>query len=248
VSVRLYTWAERPDLADRGPASEDVWPEYNLYGDVLGEWWGTLLEELPEFQFALYDEAADAVLAEGHTGPLAWSGDDAALPDGIDAAIVSVVEGRRAGRPADTLCALAAEVAPGARRGGLAGELLRGMRELAGRAGLRRLIAPVRPSWKERYPLAPIEHYVTWRRADGQLLDPWMRLHERLGARVATPLPRSMRISGTVDDWERWTGLPLPESGEYVFPQGLAPLTVDREAGIGMYWEPNVWMVHPELG
>jgi hypothetical protein len=247
VTVRLFTWAERPDLAERGPASEDVWPEYNLHGDILGEWWAPLLEELPEFQFALYDEAADAVLAEGHTGPLAWNGDDAALPDGIDAAIASVVEGRRAGRPTDTLCALAAEVAPGARRGGLAGELLHGMRELAGRAGLRRLIAPVRPSWKERYPLAPIERYVTWRRADGQLLDPWMRLHERLGARVATPLPRSMLISGSVEDWERWTGLPLPESGEYVFPHGLAPLAVDRGAGICTYWEPNVWMVHPEL-
>jgi hypothetical protein len=85
-------------------------------------------------------------------------------------------------------------------------------------------------------------------RDDGQLLDPWMRLHERLGARVATPLPRSMRITGSVEDWERWTGLPLPESGEYVFPHGLAPLSVDREAGACSYWEPNVWMVHPELG
>jgi hypothetical protein len=68
MTVRLHTWAERPDLAERGPASEDVWPEYNLYGDVLGAWWGALLDELPEFQFALYDEDADAVLAEGHTG------------------------------------------------------------------------------------------------------------------------------------------------------------------------------------
>ena len=67
--------------------------------------------------------------------------------------------------------------------------MLRGMRELAGRHALRQLVAPVRPSWKERYPLAPIERYITWRREDGQLLDPWMRLHERLGARVATPLP-----------------------------------------------------------
>ena len=135
---------------------------------------------------------------------------------------------------------------PTARRRGLAAELLRGMSDLAGRHGLRRLIAPVRPSWKDRYPLAPIERYITWRREDGQLLDPWMRLHERLGARVATPLPRSMRISGTVAEWEEWIDLALPESGSYVFPGGLAPLTVDREAGTAGYWEPNVWMIHPE--
>ena len=246
MPVQLLTWAERPDLAERGPASDAVWPEYNLHGDVFDDWWAPLLDELPEFQFALYDDEADVVLAEAHTGPLAWTGDDRALPDGIDDALQRVVAGRRAARAVDTLCALAAEVNPTARRRGLAAELLRGMSDLAARHGLRRLIAPVRPSWKDRYPLAPIERYITWRRADGQLLDPWMRLHERLGARVATALPRSMRISGTVAEWEEWIDLALPESGSYVFPGGLAPLTVDREAGTASYWEPNVWMIHPE--
>jgi hypothetical protein len=247
MSVRLFTWAERPDLAERGPRSLDIWPEYNVHGDVFDDYWDALLDELPEYQFALYDEAADAVLAEGHTGPLTWNGEDATLPDGIDAALRDAVTGRRAGRSPDTLCALAAEVSPGARRGGLSGQVLAGMRELAGRYGLRHLIAPVRPSWKERYPLAPIERYVTWRRADGQLLDPWMRLHERLGARVATTLPRSMLITGTVAEWESWTGLSLPESGAYVFPHGLAPLTVDRADDRCTYWEPNVWIIHPDL-
>jgi GNAT superfamily N-acetyltransferase len=224
-----------------------VWPEYNLHGDVFAEWWRPLLEELPEFQFAIYDEDSDAVLAEGHTGPLPWSGDDRELPSGIDDALQRVVSGRRASAPVDTLCALAVEVAPAERRRGLAAELLGGMRELAGRQRLRRLIAPVRPSWKERYPLAPIERYVTWRREDGRLLDPWMRLHEQLGARVGTALPRSMRITGTVREWEAWIDLALPESGDYVFPHGLAPLSVDRDRDICTYWEPNVWMIHPEL-
>jgi hypothetical protein len=247
MSLRLLTWAERPDLAERGPASDEVWPEYNRHGDVMSEWWEPLLDELPEYQFALYDEAADAVLAEAHTGPLEWNGDDRDLPDSIDDVIVRVVSGRRDGRPVDTLSAFAAEVAPTVRQRGLAGDLLGSMTELARRHRLRRVIAPVRPSWKERYPLAPIERYVTWRREDGRLLDPWMRLHERLGARVATPLPRSLLITGSVRDWESWTGLALPESGDYVFPHGLAPLAVDRETDTGTYWEPNVWMIHPEL-
>ncbi|HEX5618979.1 MAG TPA: hypothetical protein VFX51_11190 [Solirubrobacteraceae bacterium] len=247
MGVQLFTWEERPDLAERGPPSSEVWPEYNRHGDIVEPWWEPLLDELSAYQFALYDEEADAVLAEGHTGPLAWNGDDAALPDGIDAALQQSVTSHREGSPVDTLCAFAAEVSPAARERGLAAELLRGMSELARRHGLRQLIAPVRPSWKERYPLVPIERYVTWRRDDGQLLDPWMRLHERLGARVATPLPRSLIITGTVAEWERWTGLAFPDSGAYTFPHGLAPVTIDRESDLGTYWEPNVWLVHPEI-
>jgi hypothetical protein len=60
-------------------------------------------------------------------------------------------------------------------------------------------------------------------------------------------LPRSMLITGSVTEWESWTGLALPESGDYVFPEGLAPLTVDVAADRCTYWEPNVWMVHPDI-
>jgi hypothetical protein len=105
----------------------------------------------------------------------------------------------------------------------------------------------VRPSLKHRYPITPIEDYIRWRREDGQLFDPWMRVHERLGARVLAALPRSMRITGTVQEWEAWTGMAFPESGDYVFPEGLAPLHVDRAADLGSYWEPNVWIVHPDI-
>jgi hypothetical protein len=116
------------------------------------------------------------------------------------------------------------------------------MVDLARGAGLDALIAPVRPSWKDRYPLVPIERYAGWRRADGLLLDPWMRVHERLGATVLRPEPRSLRITGSAADWEDWTGLAFPEDGDDWFPGGLAPLSV--VAGLGRYWEPNVWMGH----
>jgi hypothetical protein len=245
--LAMHTAAERPDLWERGIESAEVWPEYNLHGDVLNQWWGLLDQELADLQFVLHDDETDTVVAEGHTAAFAWDGDDASLPDGIDRAMKVAFRDHRAGTPVDTLCALAAESPRGGRRRGLAVEILGAMRTLAQRHGLRHLVAPVRPSWKERYPITPIEEYVTWRREDGQLLDPWMRVHERLGARVSTPLPESLLITGTVAEWESWTGLPLPANGDFVFPEGLAPLHVDRTADRCTYWEPNVWMVHPDL-
>ena len=243
----MYTAAERPDLAARGVPSELVWPEYNLHGDVLNEWWYRLVPDLPEYQFVLYDEAHDEIVAEGHTGPLWWDGTEDSLPAGIDGAIELVFATLGERGHVNTLCALAAESPRDARRRGLAVQLLAAMRGLAERQGLTHLIAPVRPSMKERYPLTPIERYVQWRRSDGELFDPWMRVHERLGARVAAPLSHGMRITGTVREWEQWTGMEFPESDDYVFPEGLAPLRVDRAGDLAVYWEPNVWMVHPRI-
>jgi hypothetical protein len=110
--------------------------------------------------------------------------------------------------------------------------------------GFEWLIAPVRPNWKHRYPLTPIQRYASWVREDGQPLDPWLRVHTRAGGTIAAPIPESMRISGSVADWETWTGMAFPESGEYVFPDGQATVTIDREGDLGAYWEPNVWVVH----
>lgn len=245
--IRMYTAVERPDLWARGINSREVWPEYNMHGNVADLYWDQLDKELADFQFVLHDDETDEVLAEGHTGPFGWDGDDSTLPAGFDPALELIFAEHRSGAPVNTLCALAAEIPRGNRSRGLAAELLAGMRTIARRQGLTHLVAPVRPSWKERYPLTPIERYVQWRREDGQLLDPWMRVHERLGARVAGPLPESFGITAPIADWESWTGLVFPDSGDYVFPECLAPVSIDRETGVGSYWEPNVWMVHPPV-
>ena len=119
------------------------------------------------------------------------------------------------------------------------------MSDLARDAQLRSLIALVRPSWKDRYPLTPIEHYVEWMREDGQPFDPWIRVHTGRGAVITKPVAKSMLIVGTVAEWEQWTGMRFPGDGTYTFPFGLAPLHIDVSHDRGTYWEPNVWIVHP---
>ncbi len=206
---------------------------------MLSRYWGRLTEERPEFQFHLVGEG-DEILARAHSLPIRWDGSIDDLPAGIDGAIArGFDEG-----DANVLCALLIVVPRALQGRGLSALAVGEMSGLARRHGLTALIAPVRPSWKVRYPLVPIERYAGWRRADGLLFDPWMRVHERLGATVLKAEPRSLRITGTVAEWEEWTEMAFPESGEFWFPGGLAPVSIDREEDLGGYWEPNVWMRH----
>jgi GNAT superfamily N-acetyltransferase len=239
--MRAYTVAERPELSE--PAWErtrDTLPEYNNHGDVLNAYWGRLTGERPEFLFHLVGDD-DVVVARARSIPVRWDGTLDDLPAGIDGAIArGFDEGQ-----ANVLCALVIMVARDVQSRGISAAALAAMREIAERHGLDALIAPVRPNWKERYPLVPIERYAEWRRPDGLLFDPWLRVHERAGATIVKPEPRSLRITGSASEWETWVGMPFPEDGDYWFPHGLSTLRVDD--GVGRYWEPNIWMRH-EVG
>jgi len=167
------------------------------------------------------------------------------LPAGYTESLARAVDGHRHGRPPDTLVVAAAQVHPEHRGHGVAAELLTAFRALADQRGWPRVIAPVRPTLKARYPLTPIEEFAAWTRpSDGAPLDPWLRTHWRLGARIIATAPRSQTMTGSVTEWEAWTGMAFPTTGEYVIPDGLVPLHIDREADRGTYVEPNVWMRH----
>jgi hypothetical protein len=158
--------------------------------------------------------------------------------------LAAAFELREDGGQPTAVSALAAEIPPRHQGLRLSAVLLTAMANLARDAGLSHLIAPVRPSHKDRYPTIPIERYARWTSPDGSPFDPWMRVHTRLGARIGPAIPRSLHITGTVGEWETWTRMAFPETGDYVFPAGLATVRIDRERDLGEYWEPNVWIIH----
>lgn len=84
-----------------------------------------------------------------------------------------------------------------------------------------------------------------WTRADGAPIDPWIRVHWRLGAEIVRVIPRPLVIVGSVAEWEEWTEMAFPDSGPYVVPGALQPVLIDRERDEGRYEDPNVWMHHP---
>lgn len=244
AGTRLVSLAERPDLRSAiGGHNVAAWPEFMLHSPVSNRLWGHLVEWWPEFQVALVD-GVDSVMAAYNSAPIAWDGTEADLPEGWEAQFERSVSEHTAGIRPTTLGALQIVVAPERQGGGLAATMLAGMRANARAHGFGAVIACVRPTWKARYPLTPIERYAGWTRADGQPFDPWIRLHARLGARRGRPSPRSMTIVGSVDEWEGWTGMAFPESGPYIVPGACEPVRIDREADTGTLHDPNVWMIH----
>jgi GNAT superfamily N-acetyltransferase len=237
--MELVRYVDRPDLrAIRFQTlTRRTFPEYMNHNEPGGRYWGRLYDDQPDFQLALLD--GDELVAELHSVPTPWDGSDEDLPAGWDEAFLRAFE---SDREPTVLCALAISVLPERQGSQLSGVMLNAMRDAARNAGLRELIAPVRPTLKAGYPLIPIERYAEWRRDDGSHFDPWIRLHERIGGRILAPAPRSMEIEAPVGDWEEWTSMRFPEDGTYVFPGALAPLEV--RGGVGRHVEPNVWLQH----
>ncbi len=242
----IATLAERPDLT--GPIDDVAsvsWPEFMLQDPITDRFWGQMITKFPGHQFALLDPESGAVAAMGNSVPFRWEGDIADLPGGgWDWVMEHACTGHDAGLVPNLVSAIQIVIAPDYRGRGVSQHAVNAMRQIARRAGFDTLVAPVRPNVKAQYPLMPMERYITWKRPDGLPFDAWLRVHARIGAEIVKVAPESMLISGTVAQWEAWTGMLFPESGAYVIPGALNPVQIDRAQDRGTYTEPNVWMRH----
>jgi GNAT superfamily N-acetyltransferase len=241
--LEVVTTADRRDFDEQAEeAFRPLWPEFIFHDPVHAEHVGRVETYFPQYDVLLLDDGQ--VVAGGWGVPIRWDGTTSTLPDGYDGALVGAVTGHESSVLADTLCIMAAAVRAGRQGGGLAGKTLAVLRERAAAAGLQRVIAPVRPALKSRYPLTPMENFARWARSDGLHIDPWIRTHQRLGASILAPAPRSMIITGTVAEWEDWATMAFPETGQYVVPDALDLVAIDREQDRRTYAETNLWIRH----
>jgi hypothetical protein len=241
--LEIVTTTDRHDLDEQARDSfRAVWPEFIFHDPISSEYIGRVETYFPQYDVLILNDGQ--VVAGGWGVPIRWNGTISTLPDGYDGALVSAVTGQENSVSADTLCIMAAAVRADRQSSGLAGKVLTALRDRAAAAGLERVIAPVRPALKSRYPLAPMEKFARWTRSDGLHIDPWIRTHQRLGASIIAPAPRSMIITGTVPEWEDWAAMAFPETGKYVVPEALDLVAIDCERGHGTYAETNLWMRH----
>ncbi|WP_405647126.1 hypothetical protein [Streptomyces uncialis] len=244
MDLRTFAFDDRPDLHER---AEEIfsagWPEFIFHDPVADQQMDRVRQWFGELNLLLVD-GEDRIVAGGWGVPVCWDGSLDDLPGGYDESLVRAVALREAGGRADTLVIAAAQVRTDLRGRGLASEMLGLLAGAGEREGLARVIAPVRPASKARYPLTAMDEFMSWTRADGAPSDPWLRTHHRMGARVLRSAGRSMTMKGSVADWEKWVGFALPASGSYVVPGALAPLLIDRATDQGVLVEPNVWVRH----
>jgi GNAT superfamily N-acetyltransferase len=242
--LTLASTTERADLDEQASALfSEHWPEYIFHDIRVKEYMARKHQYFADWDYYALDPGG-RLLGACYGVPLRWDRTLADLPEGYTDSLARSVLEHEAGVEPDTLVVMGAVVRKDEAGKGVAGRVLSALRREAAERGLTAVIAPVRPTLKNKYPLADIDAFASWTRPDGLPLDPWLRTHVRLGATVLQGAPRSQTMTGTVADWQSWTGLVLPASGAYVIPDGLALLHVDLEGDHGVYHDPNVWMRH----
>lgn len=243
MALECVTASTRPDLDEEAStAFRERWPEFIFHDPISRAYIDRAEQYFPEYQVLLLDDGR--VAAGGWGVPFAYDGHPASLPDGYDGTLVRAIDGHEAGAAPAAFSFMAAAVHPDLDKRGLAGHVLSQLTSRARHAGLTSVFAPIRPTWKSRYPAVPMARYATWQRADGLSIDPWIRTHQRMGAAIVGPAPRSMVIPGTVAEWETWAGMLFPETGEYIVPEALNLVRVDRENDSVIYQEENLWVEH----
>lgn len=238
------------DLDDYDEQADGIanasWPEFMLHDPVANESWHELFDRFEEYQFALLDTETNRMAAMGNSLPFYWDKDLSELPEGgWDWVFLQAVADHKNGVEPNIQSAIQIAIHPDYQSQGLSTTMVKAMRAIGASKGFKNLVAPVRPNQKSKYPLTSIDDYITWLTDDGLPFDAWLRVHVRAGARIIKPCHQAMNIRGTRTEWEEWTKLKFPQSGEYIIPGALNPMKMDVEKDEGVYVEPNVWTVHP---
>lgn len=221
---------------------QNTWADFILQDYANLKYWEHLHKEFPTYQFFLLD--GDTLVGCGNCVPLHLEDKNLNnLPEeGWGWALSQAFKNKKSGLQPNTLAALQIALNPAYRGLGVSELLVNTMKEIALEQKFNDFILPVRPNLKHKYPLIDIDTYIQWKNDDGLPYDAWIRVHARNGASIVKSCRKSMFVSGTIADWESWTGYDLKSSGQYLFPTALTPIEVNVEEDIAIYSEPNVWM------
>ncbi len=252
MNINRFNFIHPADLADYRKRANEIadasWPEFMLHDPIADENWHELFDRFSDYQFALLDTETDRMAAMANSLTFRWDQPLEELPEGgWDWVFLKAVEDHKQGTKPNIQSAIQINIHPDYQSQGLSTRMVDAMRLLGKAKGFQYLVAPVRPNQKSKYPLTNIDDYIRWKNEEGLPFDAWLRVHARLGARIIKPCHQAMTIRGACAEWEEWTGMKFPQSGQYVIAGALNPIEINLEEDEGVYVEPNVWMAH-EIG
>ncbi len=244
MDYKTVSLKERFDLFDRQDIiCTEAWPEFMLQDPVADEYWWQFIETFKEFQVLLMD--GDEILVIINSVPINYDGDVNDLPDdGWDWAVKKSITDFKSGIKPNILVGLQIVVNQKHQGKGLSSIAVKEMARLAKEQGFDKLVIPVRPSDKHKYPLIEMDEYIKWVNHKKLPVDNWLRVHIKAGGEIIKVCPKAMYIPGTVAQWSKWTDNEFPGSGSYIIEGALNPITIDKKRDLGFYIEPNVWILH----
>ena len=246
MNFKRVNAVEEPNLLS---ISDDLvgklWPEFMLNDEVANQFWARLYTDFPEYQFILIDKANDEIIAAANSIPINWAKPLTQLPDtGWDWAVEQGMKQLKQNILANIQCALSITISMQYAGKGISALVISEMASIGKSKGFKNLIAPVRPNHKCNYPLISMTDYIKWENGNELPFDPWLRVHTRIGGKIVNVCHKAMKIQGSINNWEQWSNMKFPQSGDYIIPGALSPIRMDVEKDIGTYIEPNVWMNH----
>lgn len=218
------------------------YPEFLLHDEISNKYWEDLFSSFPEFQIVYQD--GNEVIGVGNTIPICYLQQDVDLKiSGWDWALEKGFLDKIKGNSVNVLIGLSVVVSKKYRGLNLSKTILEDFKQLAKNYGISKVLIPVRPVLKHKYPLSTFDDYINFT-SNGKSIDPWIRIHQEIGGRSISVCKKSMTIHGNIEDWENWTKLKFPISGKYHIEGGLIPVELDLEKNFGSYIEPNLWIEH----
>ena len=240
MAFKYLSLKEHPSLSEQNKSYEDEWfPEFILADHVWNDSWPYMINDFAEYQLIILDESG-ALMGMLNTVPFRWDGTSEDLPGFHDLLKRSINE-HQAGIEPNTFSAMQAMTTPDAKGKGISAEIDKASHQLAVSKGFAWSVSPIRPTLKDQYPNFSLEDYANWKNDAGEPFDPWVRVQDRRGGERLKIQEASTVIEGSVTDWQNWTKMSFPVTGNYVVAGAHTLVHIDREQDRGRYEEPHIW-------
>jgi len=222
---------------------KSIWPEIMLHSPVANKYWARLEEYFPEYQLFLLN-VDNQIIGFSNTIPFFWIKTLKELPvTGWDWLMKKGIEDYEKGLKPNILGGLQVGISKEYQGRGYSKIIIKEAISLSKNKGYKKFVIPIRPTWKNKYPLIPMAKYIKWKKAD-KVFDPWIRTHLNCGAKIVKICGRSMTFRGSIKDWQEWAGTYIPETGEYIVEGALRPVKMNVEKNSGLYYDENIWIYY----